>query len=98
VGRGAVEVEVVQDGVDVEEQEHDVAGVPGVEGEPGGPVVAAGLADQAHGVHLRGVRGHPAAAHRGFPPTCSDGVSHFPTSDSLVKELVALCNESATTY
>ena len=54
VGLGAVEVEVVQDGVDVEEQKHDVAGVPGVEGEMGGLVVAAGLADQAHGVHLRG--------------------------------------------
>jgi hypothetical protein len=42
VGLGAVEVEVVQDGVDAGEQEHDVAGVPGVEGEPGELVVAAG--------------------------------------------------------
>src|SRR5215472_10591145 len=50
LGLGAVEVEVVQDGVDVDEQEHDVAGVPGVEGELGELVVAAGLADQAHGV------------------------------------------------
>src|SRR6516164_5283456 len=45
LGLGAVKVEVVEDGVDVEEQEHDVAGVPGVEGELGEVVVAAGLAD-----------------------------------------------------
>ena len=39
---GAVEVDVVQDGVDVQEHEHDVAGVPGVEGDLSGLVVAAG--------------------------------------------------------
>jgi hypothetical protein len=34
-GWGAVEVEVVEDGVDVDEHEHDVAGVAGVDGELG---------------------------------------------------------------
>jgi len=53
LGLGAVEPEVVEDGVDVEEQTDDVAGVPGVEGDLGELVVAAGLADQGHGVHLR---------------------------------------------
>jgi hypothetical protein len=59
---------VVQDGVDVDEQEHDVAGVPGVEGEPGELVVAAGLADQAHSVLLAGCGGQllPAAWWRAW--------------------------------
>jgi hypothetical protein len=44
------------------------------------------------------MRLHVAVAYRRFPQTCSDGVSHFPTSDSLVKEFVALRNQSATIY
>jgi hypothetical protein len=51
LGLGAVEVEVVKDGVDVDEHEDQVAGVSGVEADAGDLVVAAGLADQ-HGGHL----------------------------------------------
>jgi hypothetical protein len=57
VGLGAVEVEVVEGGVGVDEHEHDVAGVAGVEGDLGELVVAAGLADQAHGVLAGWARG-----------------------------------------
>ena len=40
---------MVQDGVDVGEQEDQVAGVSGVEADAGDLVVAAGLGDQGHG-------------------------------------------------
>jgi hypothetical protein len=36
---------VLQDGVRVGEHEHDVAGVPGVQGDDGHLVVAAGVVD-----------------------------------------------------
>ena len=49
LGLGAVEVEVVQDGVDVDEQEDQVAGVSGVQVDAGDVVVAAGLGEQGHG-------------------------------------------------
>src|SRR5262245_65949314 len=49
LGLGAVEVEVVQDGVDVDEQEDQVAGVSGVQADAGDLVAAAGLGDQGHG-------------------------------------------------
>jgi hypothetical protein len=39
---------MVQDGVDVQEHEHDVAGDPGVDGDLSELVVAARLADQGH--------------------------------------------------
>jgi hypothetical protein len=43
-GLGAVEVEVVQDGVDVDEHEDQVAGVSGVEADAGdlGPIPTPG--------------------------------------------------------
>jgi hypothetical protein len=49
LGLGAVEVEVVKDGVDVGEQEDQVAGVSGVQADADDLVVAAGLGDQGHG-------------------------------------------------
>jgi len=49
LGLGAVEVEVVQDGVDVDEQQDQVAGVSGVQVDAGDVVVAAGLGEQGHG-------------------------------------------------
>jgi transposase len=49
LGLGAVEVEVVKDGVDVDEHEDQVAGVSGVEADADDLVVAAGLGDQGHG-------------------------------------------------
>ena len=41
LGLGAVEVESIQDGVDVQEQTGNVAGVPSIQGDLGEPVVAA---------------------------------------------------------
>ena len=49
LGLGAVEVEVVKDGVDVDEHEDQVAGVSGVQVDAGDVVVAAGLGEQGHG-------------------------------------------------
>lgn len=60
-GPGAVRVELVQDGVDVQEQASDVPGVPGVQGDAGELVVAAGLADQPR----------PADAARTAPPAAA---------------------------
>ena len=54
LGLGAVEVEVVKDGVDVDEHQDQVAGVSGVEADAGDLVVAAGLRDQGHGERLLG--------------------------------------------
>ena len=51
LGLGAVEVEVVEDGVDVEEQVDDVAGAAGIWGDLGVLVVAGRV---AHGWHLPG--------------------------------------------
>src|SRR5580700_7004152 len=56
LGLGAVEVEVVKDGVDVDEHEDQVAGVSGVQADAGDLVVAAGLGDQGHGGTPPGVR------------------------------------------
>lgn len=49
LGLGAVEVEVVKDGVDVGEHEDQVAGVSGVEGDADDLVVAAGWEIRAMG-------------------------------------------------
>src|SRR6516225_10092147 len=61
LGLGAVEVEVVQDGVDADKHEDQVAGVPGVQADAGELVVAAGLGDQGHGGRLLGC-GYPVLA------------------------------------
>lgn len=75
LGPGATVVEVVRGGVDVEEHERDVARVPGVEGDLGGLVVAAGLAGAPPSAHalLPGPDkpASPKDANRAPTPSCA---------------------------